>query len=149
MQHLIFEIGKTSLAVPICEVREVIPAPEIQPVPQSPAYLAGVITVRGHSLGVMDLAKRLGLERNPGTARGHVMILRSGDAVLGALADRVADILEIGEAETDSSADVSGRLMQGGLISSVARSGGRTIFILRTLDLFESGGRPAGERKTA
>ena len=54
-------IGENLHAMPIDVIVEVLPALPIEAVPQCPAFVRGVVFVRGHLIPVLDAAERLGL----------------------------------------------------------------------------------------
>ena len=59
MQQIVgFRIGKENFGVPIGMVREIVRMMEITAVPDSPAYVEGVINLRGKIIPVIDLRKR-------------------------------------------------------------------------------------------
>lgn len=54
-QFCVFKSGGEEYAIPINLVREVVPYPEVAPVPQMPPYVRGMSNVRGNIYGVLDL----------------------------------------------------------------------------------------------
>lgn len=144
MQHLVFKIAGMYFAVTLRQVREVFPAPEIAPAVRAPEFMAGIVRVRGHSLGVIDLGRRLGIvSPGPGTAsRRHVMILKCGKVLFGALADQVLDIYTVNEADIDRSSDVS-HFMMDNWVSGVARLGEKTVYILNLEEIMTVRARAA------
>ena len=58
-----FCIGEQEFAVDIMSVREIRGWSPATPLPQTPAYMRGVINLRGAVLPIIDLSARLGLER--------------------------------------------------------------------------------------
>jgi len=61
MPWLIVRLKGQSFALPIREVRELIMKPQITAVPETPAFVRGVINIRGQVLPVIDLRQRLGM----------------------------------------------------------------------------------------
>ena len=59
-KHLTFLLGGESYAIPVLKVREIIRLTNITTVPQMPAYIRGVINLRGKIIPVMDLRLRFG-----------------------------------------------------------------------------------------
>ena len=59
-QVIEFKVGQEFFALPITDVREVRRFEPVTPMPESAAFMVGVLSLRGHVLSVMDLAKRLG-----------------------------------------------------------------------------------------
>lgn len=74
-QYLTFRLGAERFAIPTGAIREIIRLPALTGVPLMPAFLRGVINVRGTVLPVMDLSLRLGLAATVFTKRTCVVIL--------------------------------------------------------------------------
>lgn len=69
MQHLdqpdnswvIFRLGGAAYGVPAMDAREMLALPEVTVVPRMPAFIRGVISLRGRVIPLMDLRTRLNL----------------------------------------------------------------------------------------
>jgi len=57
-QLVSFRVGREEFAVYVRNVREIIRVAEITPIPQVPAYVLGVMSLRHHLLPVVDMARR-------------------------------------------------------------------------------------------
>ncbi len=62
-QFLMFQLDNDVYALDILKVREILDTPPITKVPRVPAYLLGVINLRGSVVPVVDLKMRLGFEK--------------------------------------------------------------------------------------
>jgi purine-binding chemotaxis protein CheW len=111
-QHLAFTIAGTEYAVPILGVREIVRYEDVVPVPSAPPAIRGYITVRGHSLPILDLAARFGLAESRATARACILVvelvLEGSPLVIGLVVDAVGDVVELGPR------DIQGRIAWGG-----------------------------------
>jgi purine-binding chemotaxis protein CheW len=98
-QYLTFQLGKEIFALGIGQVREVLDYTEITKVPRTPAYLRGVINLRGGVVPVIDLRLKFGMEQTRKTVNTCIVIaevdLEGETTVLGALADSVREVLEL------------------------------------------------------
>ncbi len=70
-------------------VVEVLPLNEITPLPGTPAFLSGIINVRGRILSVINLKNFLGLPEKGITNLNRVIVVKNEDIELGLLADEV------------------------------------------------------------
>jgi purine-binding chemotaxis protein CheW len=61
MPWLIIKLKGQAFALPTQEVRELVMKPLISEVPETAAYVRGVMNIRGQTFPVIDLRKRLGL----------------------------------------------------------------------------------------
>ena len=64
MDILTFKISSEQYAVALDDLDEVLLMAAVKPVPGSPAFIKGVLNLRGELLPVIDLAERLGLCRD-------------------------------------------------------------------------------------
>ena len=90
-----FDLGDQELALPIADVGETLPMHPITPVFLTPPCLAGVFSLRGDIVPVIDLNVLLGL---PPTRLGDdskiVVIARDGTTI-GVVVDRLRDLRTI------------------------------------------------------
>jgi purine-binding chemotaxis protein CheW len=92
VEVLVFELGGRCFAVPLAGVREVFNLGPLTPVPTAPPAVAGVTSLRGQVLPVVDLALLLdlGLHR---LRLGDPAVLVEADGVkVGLLVDRVVGL---------------------------------------------------------
>ena len=92
-------------------IKEIVPLSDITYVPGMPAYILGVMNVRGEIESVLDLKKLLGLPNTPITRQSRLIIGEINGIRSGLLVDSVEDVLELPEvqiAKSESGADVKG-----------------------------------------
>lgn len=78
-------------------VSEVIRAVEIEPLPQAPAVVSGVINVRGSLTPVIDLRRRLGFAAKELSPEDHFIVADCGPRRVALHVDRALDLLSIRE----------------------------------------------------
>jgi purine-binding chemotaxis protein CheW len=92
VELLEFRLARDRYAVETRHVLQVQPLGELTPVPCTPAFLAGIVNVRGRITAVIDIQKFFALP-TPGLTDFHEMILvRGPDFELGLLADTVVGV---------------------------------------------------------
>jgi len=96
-RFLEFKLGEESYAVGLLEVKEVITHPEVTPIPKSPAYVCGLINLRGIVLTVIDLRKKLGIQPSEDKSQEAVIIFDLNDRYVGVVVDSIHKVLNIGE----------------------------------------------------
>jgi purine-binding chemotaxis protein CheW len=102
-----FRIGEQRFGVDIRTVREIRGWSPATPLPQAPAYVKGVINLRGTVLPIVDLGARLGLGSTVPTARHVIIVARVGMKTVGLMVEAVSDILTVAEADIQPTPDVS------------------------------------------
>lgn len=89
-----FRVGKENFGVPIDIVHEIVPMTEITAVPDSPAYVEGVINLRGRIIPVVDLRKRFGEAVQP-NRRNRIMVAELDAHRVGLVVDAANEVLKI------------------------------------------------------
>lgn len=84
-------------------VREVYPLENLTPLPCTPAFVLGVVNVRGEILSVIDLKKFFDLPEKGLTDLNKVIVLQSEGMIFGILADAVLDVRRISLTEIQPS----------------------------------------------
>ena len=92
-----FVVGGQDYCVDIMSVREIRSGARATPLPHAPAYLLGVINLRGTVLPIVDLSTRLGLATGANSTRNVVIVVAIGARTIGLMVDAVSDILAIQE----------------------------------------------------
>ncbi len=97
-QFLTFFIAGEEYATTILKIREVVEFDTITVVPNTPAWIRGVINLRGSVLPVVDLAVKFGLPPSSISKFSCVVVaeVASGDVfmTMGMLADSVSQVIE-------------------------------------------------------
>jgi purine-binding chemotaxis protein CheW len=95
-QMVVFRLAKEEFGVPIECVQEIVRVPdELTQVPRAPAFVEGVINLRGAVLPVIDLRRRLGLASVERSDRQRVMVFVIDGVRTGYIVDSVAEVLRI------------------------------------------------------
>jgi purine-binding chemotaxis protein CheW len=119
-QVVIFRLGAEEFGVPIMSVQEIVRVPDVLTrVPKTPAFVEGVINLRGTVLPVIDQRKRLGLPAIERNDRQRIMVYTLGHTRTGFIVDSVAEVLRIPRALIEPAPELSDE--QGRLISQVAK----------------------------
>lgn len=80
-------VGAEHLGFPVQHLREIVPMPEVTPLPPTRDWLLGIAQVRGVLLGVVDLARLLKV-RGVSTPT-HVAVLSGPEGALAVTVDEV------------------------------------------------------------
>jgi purine-binding chemotaxis protein CheW len=84
-EAVVFRLGDECYAFRSEQVLEVRALPHLTRLPSAPAFVAGLVNVRGRIVPVLDLRPLFGLPAPPGTARSIVLVA-SGRGSIGVLA---------------------------------------------------------------
>ncbi len=105
---LTFKLGQQEYALDIMSVREIRGWTKTTPMPHAPAFMRGVINLRGTVLPVMDLAARLGLPPAETTERNVIIVVKCNEFMTGLLVDAVSDIIALSADDMQPPPDVGG-----------------------------------------
>ena len=95
-QLVVFRLGQEEFGVPIDSVQEIVRVPEqLTQVPRAPAFVEGVINLRGAVLPVVDLRRRLGLLHAERSDRQRIMVFVIDGVRTGFIVDSVAEVLKV------------------------------------------------------
>ena len=117
IQFVTFIIKDEVYGINVMQVQEVLRVTEIAPVPGAPAYVLGIINLRGNVVTVIDTRARFGLPSNETDDSSRIIVFESEKQVVGILVDAVAEVVELYENEIDVAPNVgtedSSRYIQG------------------------------------
>lgn len=128
-QVVVFGISHESYAVPISSVHEIIREQHVTSIPGVPAYIEGIINLRGRVIPVLDLHKRLRLPMEAQTRSTRIVVIEIGGQILGFIVDEVSEVLQIapGSIEPPSPLITS---LESHYLSGIAKVDDRLILLL-------------------
>lgn len=94
-QFISFTIGDEEYGVDIMAIREIKGWTASTALPNTPAYMRGVINLRGAIVPILDLRARFGSAATEASARHVIIVVAVGSRVAGIMVDAVADILSV------------------------------------------------------
>lgn len=156
-QYLTFALGHEMFATDIRSIKEIIEYAGLTTVPMMPAFIRGVINLRGAVVPVIDLSVRFGREPTVLTRRTCVVIFEvcddNGWQDVGVVVDAVSEVLEIPASAIEPPPGFGARIRPE-FISGMARLEGGFAIVLHVggvLSVEEMAGLAAldGERASA
>ena len=88
-----FQIGHQRFVLNIRELREIIRMQPITPIPKAPAFLEGIIDLRGKVIPVVDLRKRFNVPPPEDHKAERIMIAKHPTGSLGLVVDSVSSVI--------------------------------------------------------
>lgn len=92
IQAVVFTLGGERFAFESAYLSEVCPATEIVPVPCTPPFVLGIVSLRGEMVSIIDLRKFFELPDRGISDMNRLMVLSSGMMRFGVLADTVEGV---------------------------------------------------------
>ena len=140
-QYMTFKLGDELFAIDVAQVREVLEVSQITKVPTAPAYMRGVVNVRGQATPVVDLRIRFGLPGGADTVNTRVIVMEleldSEATVLGGIADSVHEVIELEPGNIDPPPRIAMR-WRTDFIQGMGKRGDDFIIILDVNAVFSS-----------
>jgi len=98
-KFLTFMLGTEEYGIEIKYVTEIINLQPITVVPEVPAYMKGIINLRGTIIPVMDVRLRFQKEPREYNDRTCIIVIHFGDVTIGLIVDSVAEVLNIADGD--------------------------------------------------
>jgi purine-binding chemotaxis protein CheW len=139
-QYVTFGIDREIFAIPVDLVREILDPQPISRLPRAPAYLLGLMDVRGAGLPIVDLRVRFGLPSVEPTNRTRVIILEGSGAGLpavGLMTDCVFEVTNLGGLELQPPPAI-GRKWRSDCVTGIGRRGDDFVIVLNLERLLDS-----------
>lgn len=102
-----FRAGEQEFCVDIMAIKEIRGWAPPTPLPHAPAYVSGLINLRGLVIPVIDIGMRLGLPATEPSERTAIIVTEVGSKLIGLMVEKVSDMLSISKAEIQPVPDVS------------------------------------------
>jgi purine-binding chemotaxis protein CheW len=100
-KFLTFAVGKEDYGIDISCVTEIIGIQKITDVPDMPAYIKGVINLRGKVIPVMDVRTRFGMPERDYDERTCIVVVNVSGASVGLVVDTVREVADIPESQIE------------------------------------------------
>ncbi|CAH9054436.1 Chemotaxis protein CheW [Pseudoalteromonas holothuriae] len=117
LQWVTYKLEDETYGINVMQVQEVLRYTEIAPVPGAPAYVLGIINLRGNVVTVIDTRARFGLVSSEVTDNSRIVIIEAEKQVIGILVDSVAEVVYLRSSEIDSAPNIgteeSAKFIQG------------------------------------
>jgi purine-binding chemotaxis protein CheW len=132
-----FRVGKENFGVPIAIVREIVPRMDITEVPDSPAYIEGVINLRGKIIPVVDLRKRFA-EPVESNRRNRILVAELDGHLVGMVVDAANEVLKVTPELIEPPPNI---FEQGELnyVTGVAKLGGKLVILIDLAKIMQKG----------
>lgn len=129
MKAIVFRLKNEEYGVDVQQVRSIERLEHITRVPNAPAFVKGVINLRGVVTPVIDLRKRFGMEEAPYTDQNRIIIVRIGEVEVGLIVDAANDVIDIPLDQIEATPQIVGGV-EAEYLRGVAKLGDRLLILL-------------------
>ena len=95
IQVVSFRLANEEYGIEITKVQEIILVGAITRMPQTAAYIKGLINLRSTVIPIVDLRLRFGMAEEAYTDETRIMVMNVGGKTLGLVVDAVSEVLRI------------------------------------------------------
>ena len=131
--YLTFKLDNELFAINVIKVLEILEVIPIAKVPMSPAFMRGVINLRGNILPVIDTRNKFGMNENSFTIDNCIIVVSIGNGkdplLVGALVDAVREVVEIPEEAIQPSPGI-GVFCRDEFVTAMGKTGDDFVMIL-------------------
>jgi purine-binding chemotaxis protein CheW len=127
--HVAFRVGTAEYVLPASQVLHLESFETATHVPGAPAYVAGLVQVRGRVVPVVDLRTRFGLPPTAHTLAHRVVVVQLGARVAGLLVDSAREVVRLDEASFQDAPELI-KQQAHGFVKGVVTVGDRLFLIV-------------------
>ena len=132
-QYLTFQLAGEMFAVGILNVKEIIEYGHLTEIPMMPAFIRGVINLRGSVVPVIDLSARFGGKSTEVSRRTCIVIVEVTDEEMrhdiGIMVDAVSEVLDIPASEIEPPPSFGAKI-RADFIFGMGKVAGKFVIIL-------------------
>jgi purine-binding chemotaxis protein CheW len=136
-EFLCFRVASEIYAINILVIKEIIKPREVTEIPRAPAFVSGVLSLRGIIIPVFNMRLRLGLPSMEKSAKERIIVLRKGEEFFGFIVDEVIQVVRIAVATMEKPPAVLDGIDRD-FVSGIGRYNGQMLIVLnqdKILDL--------------
>ncbi len=136
-KYLTFTVDADGYGIDIRSVTEIIGMQPVKTLPEVPAFIKGVINLRGKIIPVADMRLRLGKDEAPYTDRTCVIVVDTESLLIGLIVDQVAEVMVIA-GDNIVPPPALQRTKGRRYISGIGKTGSEMIMLIDCEKLFDS-----------
>lgn len=129
-QYIVIKLGNEQYGIDIRYIDNIVRMQNITRVPKVPAYLKGVINLRGEIIPVVSIRLKMGLPADEYSKATRIIILKTENSgSLGIIVDEVREVVTLGESNIEK-VPHDGKDGQVSFINGIGKNGNDLISLL-------------------
>ncbi|MGD1843346.1 MAG: chemotaxis protein CheW [Thermonemataceae bacterium] len=140
LQLMVFTLGQEEYAVPITQLKEILRATQVTPVPLTAAFVKGVANIRGNIIPIIHLAQQFGLkEETTLDKEGFILVVETAKYQVGFWISNVPNSITITENLIDKAPNIwQEEHKEQHFIQGIVKTQNRMIILVDMLRFIES-----------
>ena len=135
-KYVTFKLGKEYYGLSIENVLSIEKPSKTTRVPNVPAYIIGLINLRGDVIPVIDLRVKLGMEKKQVDNDSRIIIVKEKGITVGLMVDSSKEVVDINKEDIDKPPTSDDNTILD-YVSGIGKKGERLIIILDSLKLLD------------
>ncbi len=132
-KYLTFELGDEFYGIEILKIQEIIGLMDVTHLPRTPAFVRGVINLRGRIIPVVDLRAKFELPSTDDTERTCIVVVQvavhGAPLIMGLLVDEVSEVINV-QAEMLEPAPSFGSGVDVAFLMGLAKVNSKVVMLL-------------------
>ncbi|HBR03178.1 MAG TPA: chemotaxis protein CheW [Ruminiclostridium sp.] len=128
-QYVVFRVESQEFGADIHKISIIEKMMNISRVPSTPAYIKGVVNLRGEIIPIMSLRLKFGLPEIDADDDTRMIIFKFNDVALGAIVDGVAEVVNLSDDDIENISAISNDRNYD-YIMGIGKAEGRLITLL-------------------
>ncbi|HYR25052.1 MAG TPA: chemotaxis protein CheW [Aquabacterium sp.] len=141
-EYLTFRLGTEEYGIDILKVQEIRSYEPPTKIANAPAYLKGVVNLRGVIVPIVDLRVKFNCLNDEGQAEINsftvVIVLNVRGRVVGAVVDSVSDVMQLSDETIQPAPEVSNSVVDTSYITGIANVSDRLLILMDIESLMSS-----------
>ncbi|MDH3972809.1 MAG: chemotaxis protein CheW [Deltaproteobacteria bacterium] len=137
LKFITFGLGREKFGISIDEAREIIADYNIVPLPRSPEFIEGIISLRGDIIPIVDMRARFEMAPGERDEETRIIVLEMQDFSVGIQVDKVYEVLKLPEDTIEPPPKLVGGL-KGDYIDGVVEVKDKLTIILNLDEIFSA-----------
>lgn len=125
-RYLLFYIGDRLFGVSLALVLEIIQIQHVSYLPGMPAYIKGIVNLRGKVVPVIDTRLKFGMEERPYDDKTCIVVLDIHDMHIGLIVDSVSEVLTVENSQLSAPPTINS-MHSVEYLSSVTETDGKVV----------------------
>ncbi|MEF2244542.1 MULTISPECIES: chemotaxis protein CheW [unclassified Paenibacillus] len=133
LKVIVFALNHEEYGIEVDKVQTIERLSPITRVPKTPAFIKGVINLRGAVVPVIDLRGRFNLEETELNENSRIIVVAVNDIEVGFIVDSANDVIDIDTDEIDSPPEIVGGI-RAKYLHGIAKLGEGRLLIMLNLN---------------
>ncbi len=129
LELLCFRVFDELYGINILDIKEIIKPREVTEVPRAPAFVIGVLSLRGTIIPILDMRMRLGMNREQESGKERIVVIRNNESFSGLLVDEVIQVVRMKKESVEPAPAVLEGIDRD-FVFGIGRTEGRLLIIL-------------------